>query len=228
MNRTTYRMSLFKTVLRDRGVLIIALISFGLSAYYPSNALSQPLESLTKSEEYWAIQSDQIGPHVNRRQKQGGFLTPYESLFVDKKGPANLLNWLGYRLASWKMMSTTASLNKEVAYAEVTYTDKMRIRIHLLVLVPKPELQLLAKNSVLMSFKRLQPPFVDVTAGHTIEIHGVKSNYSRLGDGSCTLQVPIEKNGLVQLQTNKCTDSAAMIAIAKSLTFNRLNGKLAQ
>lgn len=204
------------------------VITFSLLASYPTNGLSQSLESVTKSEAYFAIQSDVDNSNKPRKGEKQKFATPYESLFENKNSPNKLLQWLGCRLPDWNASVVSSTLKTEVAWAQITFKNKKGVRVNLLVQVPRPELQLLAKNSVLMSFKRLQPPFVTVIASHTVNIAGISANYSRLDDGSCTLHVPINKNGLAHFQTKKCTDSSSMIALAKQLTFDRLNGKLEQ
>lgn len=208
--------------------LLLCALCLGTLVSHPLSGISQSLESLKQSEAYVAVKSDLEGSKKPQRDAKIAFLTPYESLFKHKKSPAYLLDWLGCRLSGWKTTTVSTSTNKEVAYAQTVFKDKKGTQVTLLVQVPKPELQLLAKNSVLMSFKRLRPPFVTVVAAHDIDIGGISANYARLDDGSCTLHVPIEKNGLAHFQTKKCTDSSAMIGIAKKLNFTRLNGKLAQ
>lgn len=208
--------------------LVLSTICMGSLTFRSLPVCSQTLETLKQSEAYVAVQSDLENQKNSRRDAKRTFLTPYESLFTTKKSAAQLLDWLGCRLSDWKTSTVSTTTDKEVAYAKTTFKDRKGVQVHLLVQVPRPELQLLAKNSVLMSFKRLNPPFVTVIASHAVDIGGTSATYARLDDGSCTLHIPIEKNGLAHFQTKKCTDSSAMIAIAKRLTFARLNGKLAQ
>ncbi len=193
-----------------------------------SFAAGDALDIVTTSRDYQKLESSHQAKKRHIPVKKGTFLTPYESLFANERAPRDLANWLAVKLPGWKLSNHLFRITEEVALASVSFSNTQKITINLSVLVPKPQLQLLAENGALLSLKKLAPPFIDVIASHPIDIQGISAKYLREANGACRLQIPIAKNGLLDLTISRCSDSHQMISVAKQLNIARLNGKLLQ
>lgn len=202
--------------------LLIGTITFGPSSQ------GDTLDIVTTSREYQKLEKKQRAKKQHIRVKKGAFLTPYESLFANERRPKELAVWLGVKLPGWKLNNHLFRITEEVAFASISMSNAQKVAITLSILVPKPQLQLLAEKRALLSLKKLAPPFIDVLASHPIDIQGINATYLREATGSCRLQIPIAKNGLLDLATPRCSDSNQMISVAKKLNVARLNGKLSQ
>ena len=209
--------------------LIITLLSttvlIGIAAHAAS---ADSLEVVTSSKEFRVLAAEQSDRKQYRPPKTGSFYTPYEALFVSERAPRELLNWLGVQIPGWKITNQQFRITGEVALASVSLTNKQKTIINVLAQVPKPELQILATNNALLSFKRLRPPFIKVIASHPIDVQDTVAEYLRTADGSCRIQIKTTKNAFIELKTPRCANSKQMLQFAKKLNLKRFNGKLSQ
>jgi len=152
--------------------------------------------------------------------------TNYEALWTSERPGSELLQWLGATLSGFKVISRSANQRKEYAHGFIIFTNREKVSVELTIQVPHPSYLTMAQYGTLADFNRFRPPALDVVADQTVPIQGIEAKYYRARDGACSLLFPLEKYGIVNLYTQKCSDAPIMMSIAKSLNFARVNQKL--
>ncbi len=152
--------------------------------------------------------------------------THYDSLWVAPKPGLLLLEWIGPKLPDFKLDQVSAAKRDEYAYVQAILKTKERVTVELTIQVPKPQYITMAEYGTLVSFNRFKPPLLDVVADQTVPIQDREAQYYRARDGSCSLLLRLEKQGILNLRTEKCMNAPVMMKAARSLNLTRLNQKL--
>jgi hypothetical protein len=152
--------------------------------------------------------------------------TNYEALWISTRPGSELLQWLGATVSGFKISSRSTNQRKEYAQGFMVFTNREKVSVELTIQVPHPSYLTMAQYGTLADFNRFRPPALDVVADQTVPIQGIEAKYYRARNGSCSLLFPVEKYGIVNLYTNKCSDAPIMMSIAKALNFARVNQKL--
>lgn len=190
-----------------------------------SQANAQRLEDVLNSEAMYEL-NIQAGKTKKTPKKAAHLISNYDSIWMKKQHPSVLLNWLGIHVPDFVADIGRANLQRELARAEATFTDRSGVKVQLSVLVPSPTYITMAEYKTLAEFNRFRPPALDVVAEQSLEIQGLQAKYYRSREGSCSLLFNTTKYSIVNLSTKKCADSNVMMRIAKSLNFERLKEKL--
>jgi hypothetical protein len=213
--------------LKRTSVFIGLLIAICV-AIHPQTATSQSLSELKKSELWSEFNSNDGQSNIRQsgRGKKREIISNYDSLWETKAGPKLLLEWLGGRISNFTYERTQSSVKGESATSSTSLKDRDGTRVYLTVVIPMPTYRDMAKLRTLPSINRFRPPALDVVAQQKIKIRGIDSDYFRIRDGSCSVLIPIEQQGVINLFVEKCTDSHAMLDLANALDIERLNLKL--
>jgi hypothetical protein len=203
--------------------LALCFVLCGFAAITACHA--QTLDEVMESEAMRKIQ--QSKSHTIGEQKEAkAARTHYESLWIVSKPGTLLLEWIGSKLEGFKLDQVSPAKRDEYAHVLAIFKTKEDVRIELTIQVPKPQYLTMAEYGTLVSFNRFKPPLLDVVADQTVPIQDRQAKYYRARDGSCSLLIKIEKQGIVNLRTKKCADSPIMMKAAKSLNLTRLDQKL--
>lgn len=205
----------------------IALAS-SLLARTPT-ASAQSFEELKASEAYRKLE---LGEGVSRKSdrrlltKSRDYMSNYESLWAAPQGVRLLVQWLELRMSNYKLDIFSSGIRNDHGGVEAMLQNRQRTKVMVTVQVPIPMYKTMAQNKTLGSFNRFRPPSLLVVGSQTVEIQGVKADYYRHSSGACSVVIPIDQAGLINLQVASCTESAAMFEVAKLLNIERLNQKL--
>jgi hypothetical protein len=206
----------------------IALVAITALAASTTIARGQTLEEL-KSSELWAdFSTSKNAPPSKRpkREHQRELLSNYDSMWSSRNGAEALLEWIGGRILGFNFERTHASRKDDCAESGATLKDRDGTRVYLSIVVPTPTYRDMAKLKTLHHINRFRPPALDVVAKQKIKIRGIEADYFRISGGSCSILIPIEQEGVVNLQVQKCTESQSMFEVANGLDIERLNLKL--
>lgn len=207
----------------------IATVLIGALIAYSSPATSQSFEELKASEAYRKLEFSQGVPRKNQAlapKKSREYLGNYESLWAAPQGVRLLVQWLEMRMANFKLDIFSSGIRNDHGGVEAMLQSRQRIKVLVTVQIPIPTYKTMAQNKTLGSFNRFRPPVLDVAGSQTIEIHGTQADYYRHASGACSLVIPTEQAGLINLQVASCTESPTMFEVAKLLNLERLNQKL--
>jgi hypothetical protein len=185
----------------------------------------QTLDEVMQSEAMRQIQRKDGTARVQSKQPSAA-RTHYESLWVAEKPGLMLLEWIGSKLPDFKLDQVLAARRDEYAFVWAAFITKERLTVELTIQVPKPEYLTMAEYGTLVSFNRFKPPLLDVVADQTVPIQDREAKYYRARDGACSLLIKIEKQGIVNLRTKKCSDAPIMMKAARSLNLTRIDQKL--
>jgi len=192
------------------------------------SANCQSLEELKYSEAYRNLGFDgpTNKPVVKKDKLSNEVFSNYDSLWDNKKGAIQLLQWSDARIPNYRLQMTIAHSRYDCAHASATLRSRERVDVALVIQVPKPTYKAMADHQTLESFNRFRPPTLDVVGSQKVEIHGIQADYFRHRDGGCSLLIPIARQGIIDLSVPSCTQSEVMFETAKLLNVSRLNAKL--
>jgi hypothetical protein len=137
-----------------------------------------------------------------------------------------LLNWLGTKLSYYRSERPRSGRNRDHVWAEVNLINEKRIEIVITVLVPHPSTEPLVTTNVFNLFRKYRPPTLEVVAEKTYELKGAKGVLYESKIGRCSMVVDVSEHSLVNIEVEHCKDSSALLDVAQSLDFERLNRKL--
>jgi hypothetical protein len=212
--------------------ILTALISLALlcnSALLSRTAHGQALEELKLSEVYQKL--DRGLPGVRgaartRPDKRLEALSNYETLWVASLNAKLLLQWIEIRLPNYQAEVNYSGHSEDHARAEVSFKNRQRTQISVTIQIPKPLYRSMAQHRTLDTFNRYRPPALNVVGEQKVAMHGVQADYFRHAGGACSLLIPIEQMGIVNLYISHCSQSEDMFDVAKLLNVERLNQKL--
>ncbi len=220
-----YKLSSSCYLFRLRPLLIIILAFFGS----PQMASTQTFDELQTSEAYRALElnqrsSRQRSPSFKKKSRE--YYGNYESLWAAPQGMRLLVDWLDMRLAKYRLTILSSGIKNDHGSVEAILQNQQRIKVLITLQVPIPTYKTMAQNKTLISFNRFRPPALAVVGSQIVEINGIKADYYRHATGACSVVIPIEQAGLINLQVGSCTQSSTMFEVANLLNVARLNQKL--
>lgn len=192
-------------------------------------ATAQALKELKQSEAYRKLDLDQPAPSkgaIRRRNRSTDVVSNYDSLWNSPHGARLLLQWIEARIPNYRMEVFTIGYRTDHAGVDVVFQNRQRAKVSVAIQVPMPQYKTMAQHNTLASFNRYRPPALDIVGSQKIELHGVEADYFRHTRGSCSVLIPIEQLGIINLSVESCTQSATMFEVAKLLNVARLNQKL--
>lgn len=192
-------------------------------------AHGQSFEELKASEAYRKLESTESKTRNNNQKKRAQSLaamSSYESLWQGPRGAHLLLQWAEARIANFQLEVFTAGYKQDHVGVEAFFKNRQRGKVTVTIQVPDPLYKEMAMQRTLASFNRFRPPALDVVGSQKVEIQGIQADYFRHSKGACSLLIPIEQAGIINLEVSSCTQSSLMFDVAKSLNLERLNQKL--
>jgi hypothetical protein len=205
--------------------VVLASVLFAVS---PA-ALAQSFEELKASEAYRKLELGQrLTNNGDRRasQKAKEYMSNYESLWGAPQGVRLLVQWLELRMPNYKLDIFSSGIRNDHGGVEAILQNRQRVKVMVTIQIPIPMYKTMAQNKTLGSFNRFRPPSLLIVGSQTVDIHGIHADYYRHSSGACSVVIPTEQEGLINLQVASCTESAAMFEVAKLLNLERLNQKL--
>lgn len=184
-------------------------------------------DELKESEAYRKIE---LAPPPQKRHSNKGspttILSNYDSLWRSARGSHLLLQWVEARIPRHQLELRTTGIRSDHVVVEASLRNHDKVEVDLTIQVPKPEYKTMAELKTLLSFNQFRPPSLEIVGSQKAVLHGVEVDYYRIKDGSCSVVIPIEQHGIINLRVRQCTNSTAMFTVAKSLNLTRLNQKL--
>jgi hypothetical protein len=208
--------------------LLVSLVLLCISPAV-NQAAGQALEELKQSEAYRKLEFEQpISSQgvIRKRAKSTDVMSNYDSLWNTVHGARLLLQWIEARIPNYRLEVFAAGYRNDHAGVDVVFHNRQRVKVSVAIQVPIPQYKTMAQHQTLASFNRYRPPALDVVGSQKIELHGVQADYFRRVGGSCSVLLPIEQLGIINLSVESCTQSTAMFEVAKLLNVARLNQKL--
>jgi len=206
-------------------VAALLVISISLPSFV---ANGQSLEELKSTEAYQRLLADDTqgstGPGAS--QSSGAVLNNYNSIWQSPSGARLLAQWIDAKIPNHRVEIADSSLRGDCASVELLVQNRQAVRINITIQVPKPQYKEMAKLKTLASFNRFRPPSLPAEGSQKVAIQSIQADFYRVQDGSCSLLIPLEQQGVVNLKVSRCTDSVAMFEAAKVLNLSRLNQKL--
>jgi hypothetical protein len=220
----------YLTAMCIRSLPLPTLLCLFVCCSYPANkAAGQALEELKLSEAYRKLEFDQPLPPKGAQRKGSKpheVLTNYDSLWSSSRGSRLLLQWIEARVPNYRLEILAAGYRKDHAGVDAVFQSRQKVKVAMTIQVPMPQYKTMAQHQTLASFNRYRPPLLDIVGSQKIELHGVQADYFRHSDGSCSVLIPTEQLGIINLIVSSCTESATMFEVAKLLNVARLNQKL--
>jgi hypothetical protein len=195
---------------------------------------AQSFDELKASEVYRKLELGEglsrsnINRDKNRRSSASlkDYTSNYESLWATPQGFRFLVQWLELHLPRYKLSIFASGTKNDHGSVEAILQNEQRIKVMVTIQVPKPTYKTMAQNRTLQSFNRFRPPLLEVVGGQTLEMHGVQVDYYRHTSGACSLVIPTDQEGLINLMVKSCIESEAMFDVARLINLERLNQKL--
>jgi hypothetical protein len=208
--------------------ITVSLCVAGFFFTWANTATAQSLTELKKSELWneFNLSESQAPTKRPGGARKREIISNYDSLWETKNGSQLLLEWIGGRIRHFSRERVHSSVKGECATSGATLKDREGTRVYLSIVVPMPTYRDMAKLKTLPSINRFRPPALDVVAQQKIKIRGIDADYFRINGGECSILIPIEQQGVINLAVEKCTDSHAMLEVANALDIERLNLKL--
>ncbi|MFN4896659.1 MAG: hypothetical protein ACK5GN_01250 [Pseudomonadota bacterium] len=207
----------------------LAILTIAFTFAPVRSAKGQALEELKLSEAYRKLELGQPSTPKNLRDKgvkSDGVLSNYESLWVSSTRARLLLQWVEARINNYRYEVFAAGHKTDHAVVETVFTNRQREQVAVTIQVPMPIYRTMAAHRTLASFNRFHPPALETVGSQKIELHGVQADYYRHKTGACSVVIPTEQLGVINLRVSTCTQSAVMFEVAKALNVARLNQKL--
>jgi len=206
----------------------VVLVAITYLAASPTTAKAQTLDELKNSEVWadFATSNNKTPAKGTKKKYRRELLNNYESIWSSRNGPQSLLEWVGGRILGFNFERTHASRKDDCADSGATLKDREGTRVYLSIVLPTPTYRDMAKLKTLHNINRFRPPALDVVAKQKIRIRGIEADYFRISGGACSILIPIEQEGVINLHVEKCTESQAMFEVANGLDIERLNLKL--
>lgn len=208
-------------------VIASAIIFFCTS--WSQVALGQALDELKMSETYQKLERGLPGVRSapnTRANKSLESVSNYEALWIASNNAKLLLQWIEIRIPKYKVDVNYSGHAEDHARAEAFFKNQQRTQVGLTIQIPKPLYRSMAQHRTLDAFNRYRPPALSTVGEQKVEIHGVQADYFRHSNGACSLLIPIEQMGIINLYVSHCSESEAMFDVAKQLNVERLNQKL--
>jgi hypothetical protein len=190
---------------------------------------AQSFEELKASEVYRKLE---LGEGLSHKGGRRSIATPkeymsnYESIWAAPQGVRLLVQWLELRMANHSLDIFSSGIRNDHGAIEAVLRNRDRVKVMVTVQVPLPMYKTMAQNKTLGAFNRFRPPALQVVGSQTVELRGVKADYYRHASGACSVVIPTDQEGLINLYVASCTESEAMFEVAKLLNVERLNQKL--
>lgn len=205
------------------GVTIVA------SILCPARAVPQTFNDILESEAFNKVARDSANSHHHsgrKADKNARPVTNYDLLWNSPKPGRLLLEWISAGSTGLVLEQTSSYEREEFVWGFAALRDREHAQVELVVQVPRPEFITMAEYGTLAGFNKFKPPMLDVVADQVVPIQGLNGTYYRHKDGACSLLFNIDKQGIVNLRTQRCSDAAIMMKAAKALNFARLSQKL--
>jgi hypothetical protein len=208
--------------------LAVALL-LALSLMSTSFADAQAFEELKASEAYQKLEFGLGLPRKvdrNTGNKPKEYLSNYESLWAAPQGVRLLVQWLELRIPNYHLDIFSSGIRNDHGAVEAILRNRQRVKVTVTIQIPLPTYKTMARHKTLSTFNRYRPPALHAVGSQTVQIHGITVDYYRHATGACSVVLPTDQEGLINLYVTSCNDSAAMFEVAKALNLARLNQKL--
>lgn len=208
--------------------IFIALLVFStVSFYLPTNSAQaqSSLEGLMSSRDFKKLSKTR--PNSQTWKKSG---SNFSKIFADN--PEKLLGgWVGTLTGTRGEIRfldhTTRQRVTHVAYQQLYKNHYTNKEVSVEIIIPKPDAVASIQAGLDPDFAKLQEPLLEVSERADYDINEIKVQLLRLvKDDSAMLKIPLARNGIALVTTNRWKDREMVIEVARGLNIDRLNKKL--
>lgn len=151
----------------------------------------------------------------------------FARLFLQEKGPLNLLEWVGTVIPGFTPRAEASRRKPEYVSAEKTFRDHNLNQLVLTILVPHPKFASVVDLGLEADFARYEPPFIKILASEKIELRaGFSAMVYSHDDGACSLVIKAPRSSMINISGKTCAIKSSLIDLAQKLDLERLSMKL--
>ena len=190
-----------------------------------SNAYSNPLEDVMKSDEYGKISSS--NSNYESKPISVDEDSNYWKIFTDKDAKKLLENWLGSSSSDFEIVQSDLISRPEFVELDQVFKEKTTSYDYSLrILIPRPMSKTLIQLKLIREFLDIEPPRLRIEKDQILKLSGIEAKFYGHKNKDCSIVIPYEKDIVFNLLSKECIKPSNLSKIFEGLDLKRFKNKL--
>jgi len=153
--------------------------------------------------------------------------TNFSGIFIERKGPLKLLDWVGYVMPGFTPGQQAGERKTEYIKAERIFTDDEFNPIKVLILVPHPKYAPSVELGLIPAFYELQPPRLRASIETPVTVKGaLGATLYQTDKGDYSLLIRLPRNAVLNISSTAAGTKKHILDLGNKLDVERLAQKL--